>query len=488
MELKKILNDVKYELIKGNIDLDVNDICYNSKKIKKGDAFIALVGYNTDGHKYIEQAINNGAKVIFLEKEVDILENNITIIKLENTRLALAKLSSNLFDNPSKFLKMIGITGTKGKTTTSWMIKRILEEDGKKVGLIGTTGVFFNDVHYDLINTTPESYDIHKYLSEMVNNNIKYVVMEVSSQALKLGRTEGINFEYGIFTNLTHDHIGDGEHPSLEDYIYCKSLLFKQCRNGIFNIDDQNYNNMIKNSSCSIYTFGYDKKADLHSEIVKLIREPGMLGIILKTEGVINDTFKVNTPGAFSAYNSMCAIMTAFLLNCSINSIKKALESIAVKGRVEPVNVSSKYDILIDYAHNGVSLESILTTIKEYNPKRIVSIFGCGGNRSRDRRFEMGEISGRLSDLTIVTADNSRFENVDDIINDILVGIKKTKGKYIAIPDRKEAIKYSIENAKEGDIILILGKGHEVYQEINGVRYPFDERLIIKDIVEKLNK
>lgn len=486
MILKDVLKDVKYEIIKGDTNVEINDICYNSKKVKENDAFIALVGHNMDGHNYISDAITNGAKVIFVEKDIQ-LDNDVTVIKLDDTRRSLALLSSNLFGNPSKKLKMIGITGTKGKTTTTWMIKRILEEDNKTVGVIGTMGVFIKDKHYDLVNTTPESYEIHKYLKEMVDNNIEYAVMEVSSQALKLGRTDGITFDYGVFTNLTHDHIGDGEHASMEEYIECKNLLFKQSIHGVFNLDDNYYNKMIEGCTCDIHTFGYDKKANLCCEKVELLREKGMIGINMTTSGVINDTFKVNTPGTFSAYNAMCAMLTTFLIGCSTDSMKKALSNIAVKGRVEPIPISNRFNLLIDYAHNGVSTESILTTIREYNPKRIVTIFGCGGNRSKDRRYEMGEVSGKLADFSIITADNSRYEDVNDIINDILVGMHKTNGKYITIQDRKEAIKYGIVNAEEGDIILLLGKGHEDYQEIKGVRYPFDERVIIKEILSEID-
>lgn len=487
MLLKKILENIEYKVIKGNLEIEINDICYNSKNVKNNDGFIALIGHNMDGHKYISDAIEKGATVIFVEKDID-LKDDVTIIKLNDTRRDLALLSANLFENPSKKLKMIGITGTKGKTTTTWMIKRILEEDNKTVGVIGTMGVFIKNKHYDLVNTTPESYDIHKYLKEMVDNNIEYAVMEVSSQALKLGRVDGITFDYGVFTNLTHDHIGDGEHASMEEYIECKSLLFKQSRHGIFNIDDKNYKKMTNNCICDIHTFGYDKKADLYCDKVELLREKDLIGINMTTEGIVCDTFKINTPGKFSAYNAMCAILTTYLIGCSIDSMKKALINISVKGRVEPVKISDKFNLLIDYAHNGVSMESILTTIREYNPRRIVTIFGCGGNRSKDRRYEMGEVSGKLADLSIITADNSRYEDVNDIINDILIGMHKTNGKYITIPDRKEAIKYSIENAHEGDIILLLGKGHEDYQEINGVRRPFDERVIIKEILNELKK
>lgn len=475
MKLIKILSGIKYEVVKGDIEIEVNNISYDSRKVGKEDAFICLVGASVDGHDYIEKAIESGANTIIVQKDINI-DSDVTVIKLEDTRKSLSRLAINYFDNPSSELTTIAITGTKGKTTTSFMIKNILEEDNKKVGVIGTMGVFFGDKHYSTVNTTPESYDIQKYLREMVNDGVKYLVMEVSSQALKVGRVDGMMFDYGVFTNLSEDHIGDNEHKDMEEYIYCKSLLFKMCKNGIFNIDDIHYNEMIKDCTCKVYTFGHNKEANLVIDKVELLRKEHFIGLEMKTSGIVNDVFLVNTPGEFSAYNSACAIVVTTLLGCNIDSIKDALSKVAVRGRVEIVPVSKKYTVIIDYAHNGVSTESILTTMRKYNPKRIVSLFGCGGNRSKDRRYDMGEVSGKYADLSILTEDNSRYEDVNDIINDIEVGIKKTDGKYIKIPDRREAIKYAIDNAEEGDIILILGKGHETYQEKNGKRTHFDDR------------
>ena len=482
MKLKKILNNIEYELIKGSLDTNITDLCYDSRKVTKDCAFICLDGTQVDGHDFIDTAIKKGASTIFIEKDIEVSQP-VTVIKLSNTRKDLSLLSINYFDNPASKLTMIGITGTKGKTTTSWMIKNILEEEGKKVGVIGTMGVFIGNNHYETINTTPESYEIQKYLSEMVNQNIEYAVMEVSSQALKVGRVEGMTFDYGIFTNLTKDHIGEGEHENMEDYIYSKSLLFQKSKHGILNIDDKHYQDMTKNNTCDIHTFGKNKEADLIINNIKLLRKEHFIGLELHTKGLIEDTFLVNTPGEFSAYNAISAILTTKLIGCKLESIKKALSKVAVKGRVEIIPVSSKYSVIIDYAHNGISMTNILNTMREYHPKRIVSLFGCGGNRSKTRRYDMGEISGRLSDFTIITEDNSRYEDINDIMNDIEIGIKKANGKYIKIEDRKEAIKYAIENAKEGDIILLLGKGHETYREKNGVREHFDEREVIKEII-----
>lgn len=484
MKLEKILEGIEYELIKGNLDVEVNNIYYDSRKVEDGSLFYAMVGSSVDGHDYIDSAIEKGASVIVISKDINI-DSDVTVIKISDDRRNLSRMSINFFGNPISEMTSIAITGTKGKTTTTWMIKNILEEDNKTVGVIGTMGIFFGDKHYSTVNTTPESLETQKYLREMVNDGIKYLVMEVSSQALKVGRVDGMIFDYGIFTNLTQDHIGENEHPDMEDYIYCKSLLFRQCKHGIFNIDDSHYEDMIKDCTCNIYTYGHNKESNLVIDKMNLLRKNNFIGIEMATKGLIDDSFLVNTPGEFSAYNSACAIITTYLLGCSVGSMKEALKKVAVKGRVEIVPGFDNFSVIIDYAHNGVSMENILSTMKGYNPKRIVSLFGCGGNRSKDRRYDMGEVSGNLADFTIVTEDNSRFEDVEDIMNDIEIGLKKTNGKYIKIPDRKDAIKYALDNAEDGDIILLLGKGHETYQEKNGQRYHYDEREIIKEILEK---
>ena len=484
MKLDSLLKGIEYELVKGSIDVEVNNIYYDSRKVEEGSLFYCMVGASTDGHDYIDSAIEKGANVIVVSKDIDV-DKDVTVIKIKDTRRMLSKLAINFYGNPIKEMTSIAITGTKGKTTTTWMIKNILEEDSKTVGVIGTMGVFFADKHYSTVNTTPESLEIQKYLREMVDCGTKYLVMEVSSQALKVGRVDGLVFDYGIFTNLTQDHIGENEHPDMEDYIYCKSLLFRQCKHGIFNIDDIHYSDMIKECTCDIYTYGKRVDANLVISKMNLLRKKNFIGIELNTDGLIKDSFLVNTPGEFSAYNASCAIITTYLLGCNISSMKEALKKVAVKGRVEIVPGFENYSVILDYAHNGVSMENILSTMRGYNPKRIVSLFGCGGNRSKDRRYDMGEVSGRLADFTIVTEDNSRFEDVQAIMNDIEIGLKKTSGKYIKIPDRKDAIKYALDNAMEGDIILLLGKGHETYQEKNGERYHYDEREIIQELLEK---
>lgn len=485
MRLKSLLQGLDYELIQGSIDTEVNNVNFNSKEIADGDMFICIKGYTSDGHKYVDSAINNGAKVILCQDNINV-SSNITVIKVLDTRYAMAIVSSAYFDNPSKKLKVIGVTGTKGKTTTAYMIKAMLEAANYKVGLIGTIETIIGDKHIQSENTTPESFLIHKYFDDMVKNNIQVVVMEVSSQGLMLHRTAGIEFDYGIFTNISPDHIGPNEHKDFEEYMNCKGMLFKECKVGIINADDIKYKDVIKGHTCEIETYGLSDNADLRANNIHLINGNGFLGIEYKLSGLINGTINVDIPGKFSVYNSLTAIAIARHFNISMEIITKALKEIKVKGRIEIIPISKEYTLMIDYAHNAMSLESILTTLREYNPKRLVCLFGCGGDRSKLRRFEMGEVSGNLADLTVVTSDNPRSEDPQAIVNDIKVGVSKTKGEFVEILDRKEAIKYVISKALPGDVIVLAGKGHEDYQILNTGKIHFDEREVIKDIVNEL--
>lgn len=487
MKLRDILKECEYEVIQGDIDIDIVDIAYDSRNVKQDYIFVAMPGFMVDGHDYIELAMDRGATCVICEKEL-YYDRDVTVIKMKDTRRALAVMSRTFFGNPDLELTTIGITGTKGKTTTSWTIMRMIEDSGKSAGVVGTMGVFFKDKYYHTVNTSPEAYDVYKYMREMIKCGIEYFIMEVSSQALKLHRFEDMIFDYGIFTNLSLDHVGKDEHDDYEDYAKCKSLLFKQCRTGIFNLDDKEYYRMVKPFYGEIYTYGKNKSADLRLVECKNVIDTGFIGIEMVLEGSVNDKFRVSIPGNFNAYNMMCAISIGYLLGINIDSIKKTLVNISVKGRLEPVAVSNKFNVLIDYAYQGIAMENVIKTIREANPKRIVVVFGCGGNRSKQRRYDCGKIAGELADFCILTADNPRYEDNDDIIEDILKTLKPTECEYIVISDRKEAIKYSIVNAKEGDVVMILGKGHEDYQEINGVRYPFDERVIIKEILDDLTE
>ena len=487
MKLRELLKDVDYKFIQGNLDMEILDIAYDSRKTREGVAFVAMKGFRVDGHDYIDKAIENGCQCIIVEEVVSVLDG-ITVIQLEDTRTDLSKIARTLFGYPDKEMTTIAITGTKGKTTTSTMIQKILNDNGMACGLIGTIGVNYCDKYYHTMNTSPESYDVFKYMREMLQNGVTYLVMEVSSQSLNLKRCSNVIFDYAIFTNLSLDHVGEDEHDSFLDYKYCKSLLFKQCKVGIFNLDSEYYSDMVKDVSCDIYTYGKNERACFQVLECSNVMSDGFVGIEMKIGGKVSRLFRVSIPGLFTAYNAIAAISVCDIMGVPIDHIVASLENVKVKGRMESVEISKKFSVLIDYAYQGIAMENVLATIREGNPKRIVTVFGCGGNRSRQRRFDCGEVSGKYADLSILTADNPRYEDNDDIIQDILVGMKKTHGKYIIIPDRKEAIRSSIVNAKEGDVILILGKGHEDYQEIKGIRYPFDERVIIHEILDSFSK
>ncbi len=507
MTLKKLVENLEFRQVSIHKEgespcdiekLEIKDIKIDSRKVEEGDLFVCIAGAESDGHDYAANAVKAGAKALIIENEEKTMSkliesglslNDLAVIKVEDTKLALALVSESYFDYPHKKIKSVALTGTKGKTSTSFMIKSILEKHGHKVGVIGTMGWFIGEKNEHLINTTPDSYTINRILNMMVEEGCDVAVMEVSSQALMLKRTAGIVFDIGVFTNLSPDHIGENEHKDLDDYIFWKSTLFNQCKHAIANIDDECFDKMVEEGKgYDITSFGQDEKADLRCTDIRYVSKPGFIGVDITLDGVVKGDFEISSPGKFSAYNAMAAIAVASKFDVNNDDIKEALKNFHVRGRVEAVKVSDRFTLMIDYAHNAMSMESLLNTIKAYNPKRIVSLFGCGGNRSKLRRFEMGEISGKLADFSILTADNSRFENVNDIIADIEVGMKKTDGEYTIIPDRKEAIKYAIETAKDGDIVLLLGKGHEDYQEIEGVRYPFDERDIIADIMVELKK
>ena len=483
MKLTKLLERVEYECINGSVDVEVADLVNDSRKAKEGSLFFCIKGAVSDGHKYAADVIAKGAKVLVVQDEVE-APKDVTVIKVADSRYAMAMISAAYFDYPAEKMKVIGITGTKGKTTTTYMIRSILESAGHKVGLIGTIGAMIGDEHIPSKNTTPESYVVQESFRKMVDAGCKCVVMEVSSQGLMLHRVSGFVFDYGIFTNLEPDHIGPNEHKDLADYIHCKSLLFRQCRQGIFNADDSHLEEILQGHTCEVETYGFSENADLRASNVHLMDKGGTLGVAYHMSGKLDMDVEIDIPGKFSVYNSMTAIAICRHFGVKEETILDSLSKIRVKGRVEIVPVSSKFTLMIDYAHNAMSLESLLSTLKEYHPKRLVCLFGCGGNRSRDRRFQMGEVSSKLADLTIVTSDNPRNEEPQAILDDIVTGVQKADGEYVTIIDRAEAIRYAIENAKEGDVIVLAGKGHEDYQEIKGQKHHMDERELVADVVK----
>ena len=426
---------------------EVSGIVNDSRKISKDCLFFCIVGAVRDGHEFARQALLDGAAALVVQKDLDLsdLEGKTpvkepVIIRVQDTRYAMAYIAAAYYGNPASRMKIIGVTGTKGKTTTTYMVKSILEAAGFKVGLIGTIEILYGDVRIPAHNTTPES---------------------------------------------TPDHIGPNEHKDFDDYLQCKSLLFRQCRVGIFNADDKYYKKVMDGHTCSVETYGLSPEADLHAENLQLIKKPGELGVEFDVKGLMDFHAEVPAPGRFSVYNALCAIAVCRHFNVTPEDVRKALLKVHVRGRIEMVKVSDDFTLMIDYAHNAMALESLLATLREYEPHRLVCLFGCGGNRSKLRRFEMGEVSGKLAELSIITSDNPRDEEPMAIIEDIVTGISRTDGKYVTIPDRKEAIRYAIRNGEPGDIVVLAGKGHEDYQEIKGHKYPMDERVLIREILEE---
>lgn len=485
MTLKKLMERMEYQVLSSNPEiekLNITALVYDSRKIVPGCVFVCIKGAVFDGHTCIGEAAQKQAAAVIVERQTENYEGMATIL-VDDTRLALAMLSAAWFGYPAEQLKTIGITGTKGKTTTTYMVKSMLESTGHKVGLIGTIEAVIGTEKIPAANTTPESYVVQEYFRKMVDAGCDACVMEVSSQGLMMHRVSGFLFDIGIFTNIEPDHIGPNEHASFEEYLECKSMLFRQCKTGIVNIDDAHAKDVLKGHTCTVETFGFSDQAALRAKEVRLINQPGCLGVAYQVEGLCNFPVEVHVPGTFSVYNSLTAIAVCRHFAVPTENMRQALKKAKVKGRIELVDVSKDFTLMIDYAHNAMSLESLLTSLREYHPTRLVCLFGCGGNRSKLRRYEMGEVSGKLADLTVITSDNPRNEEPQAIIDDIKQGMAKTDGKYVEIIDRKEAIRYVIQHGMPGDIIVLAGKGHEDYQEIQGVKYPMDERDLIADIL-----
>jgi UDP-N-acetylmuramoyl-L-alanyl-D-glutamate--2,6-diaminopimelate ligase len=451
-----------------------------------------MVGAKSDSHQFIAEAVEKGAAAVLVERETEADTKEAVVILTENSRIALARMAEVFFGNPLSKLQTIAVTGTKGKTTVTHMIRELLEHSGKKTGVIGTMGAYYTEaktgrmVQIKTPNTTPESYELYRIFRQMADAGVTHVALEVSSQAYLMHRVEGMEFDYGVFTNLSPDHIGEGEHPDFADYLRCKSLLFRHCKTGILNRDDAHMDEILQYHTCRVTTFGMEGEADLTGYDAECVKEPGFIGVTFRTAGLYQTEIRLSCMGRFNVYNAMAAMAVSSFFAVPAETVREEMSHIAVRGRVEPVHVSDHFHVIIDYAHNALSAESLFQTMLEYHPTRLVCVFGAGGNRSKLRRYDMGEIAGRYADFSIVTSDNPRFEEPEAIIQDILIGMKKTDGAYITIVNRRDAIRYSLEHAEEGDLIVLFGKGHEDYQEIRGIRYPFDERTVVAEIWKEI--
>lgn len=482
MILKSLLKGLDYEVIKGNEESKVQNIRYDNRKIEQGDAFVCVKGFKVDGHSFIGDAIKKGARVLIVQEEVSVQED-ITIIKVKDTRKALAIMSSNYFGNPKNKLKIIGITGTNGKTTSAFIIKSILEKAGFMTGLIGTIANYIGNKKVDAVRTTPESYELHELFKNMVDAGVEYCVMEVSSHSLELDRVYGIQFEEGIFTNLTRDHLDF--HKTFENYYNAKFKLFERSNHSIINLDDPYGANIVKDIEerevkTRISTFSIEKESDFKAFEIKSHSNGSEFKVNL--EGI--EEFSINIPGEYNIYNSLGCIICAYNLNIPMDKIKEGLSDVVIPGRCELVAKEKNlpYSIIIDYAHTPDGLENILSTVKAFTKNRMISVFGCGGDRDKVKRPEMGKIGCELSDIAIITSDNPRSEEPMDIINDIVKPLNYDN--FIIEVNRKEAIRKAMNMALEGDVIVIAGKGHETYQILKDETIHFDEREVVYDILE----
>ena len=489
MRLTELLKSVVYEVLAGDASVEIRGISMDSREVKEGFAFVCIRGMVCDGHEFIGEALKAGAVALVIERREDATlekerQESATVVFVKDSRSALAHMAAAWYGYPDRKLITIGITGTKGKTTTSYMIKSILENAGRKVGLIGTNEVIIGRRHLPARNTTPDALTLHSLLDEMVRAGLDTLVMEVSSQAIKLRRTEGILFDYGIFTNLSPDHIGTAEHRDFREYLECKQELFRQCKVGLVNGDDPYQKEITDHCTCSVETYGFGEECSLRAGHLRYERQDGKLGISFQIMGAMDFEVYLPLPGMFSAYNSLAAIGICRHFRVRESDILRSLRTIKIKGRIEAVDGTKGYTVLIDYAHNPMALASLLETLRQYHPGRLICLFGCGGDRPIMRRHLMGQISGRLADLTIVTDDNPRSEDPAVIRGQIWEGVRETGGEGVIIPDRRDAIRYCLKLAKEGDIIVLAGKGHETDQEIKGMSVDMDERKIVREIID----
>lgn len=482
MILKSLLKGLDYEVIKGNEESKVQNIRYDNRKIEQGDAFVCVKGFKVDGHSFIGDAIKKGAKTLIVQEDVSVQED-ITIIKVRDTRKALAIMSSNYFGNPKDKLKIIGITGTNGKTTSAFIIKSILEKAGFMTGLIGTIANYIGNKKVDAVRTTPESYELHELFKNMVDAGVEYCVMEVSSHSLELDRVYGIQFEEGIFTNLTRDHLDF--HKTFENYYNAKFKLFERSNHSIINLDDPYGANIVKDIEergvkTKVSTFSIEKESDFKAFEIKSHSNGSEFKVNLESI----EEFSINIPGEYNIYNSLGCIICAYNLNIPMDKIKEGLSDVVIPGRCELVAKEKNlpYSIIIDYAHTPDGLENVLTTVKAFTKNRMISVFGCGGDRDKVKRPQMGKIGCELSDIAIITSDNPRSEEPMDIINDIVKPLNYDN--FVIEVNRKEAIRKAMNMALEGDVIVIAGKGHETYQILKDETIHFDEREVVYDILE----
>lgn len=496
----RLLERTEYTLLHGTLDGEILGICTDNRRCEAGDAFICITGARFDTHQCVEELAQKKAALIVVRAdwaaahgaELEALPAQTAVVSTEDTRLAKAEIAAAWYGHPADRLITVGITGSKGKTTTTHMLAAMLKEAGIFAGTIGTNGVMIGSEQYELNNTTPDSEEMQMYLAKMVSAGCTAAVIECSSQGLMQHRTGGFTFDYGIFTNIAEgDHVGPNEHKSFEEYLYCKGMLLKNAKRGIVNADDPHIDGLLSGVHTPLLFYGEEGQAhlrplDYEAHTIEKTFDGRDPGLAFDVRGRLAGHFDVNLPGVFNVGNALAAIAAAEQMGVPIPAMQRALKTLSIKGRLDMVYRSDKFQVCVDFAHNGYSTRNLLLALREFCPKRLVCIFGADGNRAKSRRYEMGEASGRLADLSIVTSGHNRYESFEQIFEDISVGLSRTAGAYIVIPDRKEAIRYAIEHVEQGDLIAIIGLGHETYQEENGVKYPYSDTEYVRSVIAQV--
>ena len=481
MKLQELLKGIEILECKAAPDMEVGGVCFDSRAAKPGELFVAVTGFAADGHKFIPAAVKNGAAVVLCERAP---AENIPYVVVRSTRAALALASANWYGHPADSMTMIGVTGTNGKTTVTYLLKTVLEKTlGAKVGLIGTIQNMIGDEVLPTERTTPESLELQKLFAEMRDAGCTHVVMEVSSHALALSRVDGVHFKVGVFTNLTEDHLDF--HKTMLDYCDAKAMLFRRCDIGVMNLDDLYCDRIRRQASCRMLTYSTkDNAADLVAKNIRLHADRVETDVVTGNE---ISRAELGIPGAFSVYNALSVIGTGLALGIPLAELTAALRTArGVKGRMEVVPTPGKdYTVLIDYSHTPDSLKNALTTVRGFCKGRVIAVFGCGGDRDPFKRPIMGKIGGELADVCVVTSDNPRTEDPDAIIAQIVEGMQDVKSKPIVIENRVKAIRWALANAKTDDIVVLCGKGHETYQEVGHEKHHMDEREIVAEYLEK---
>lgn len=480
MKLITLLKDINYDLICGDIHQEVDSIIYDSRVKTENGLFIAIKGFTVDGHKYVQAAIENGAKTIVVEDPVQVDDEKVTVIRVANTRTIMAHLATNFYDHPSLKMNLIGVTGTNGKTSITFLLGQILEAYKQKIGIIGTIENRIGHTILKSQHTTPESADLQKLLHTMYEEEVRHCLMEVSSHALELHRVDGCHFKLGIFTNLTQDHLDF--HETMERYAMAKAKLFQLCEIGIINQDSPYAAHMAKQATCQVMTYGIDEPSDYRASDIHITAQ-GVTYTLTTPEGTY--PVEVPIPGKFTVYNTLAVICAAKQLGLPMAHIIESLKQVkGVPGRVQSFTSPKGYSVLVDYAHTPDGLQNVLETIKQFAKGRIFTVFGCGGDRDNTKRPLMGEVAAMYSDEVIITSDNPRSEDPIAILDQVEVGVRKHPVDYIKMEDRKEAIIHALSRARQEDVVLIAGKGHENYQILKDRIIHFDDSEIVRDFIQ----